>query len=463
MPAGLVLIAVANLTAERAWNAALGGVAAIGLAAFGYWAIGYALQFGGVGLVYTQPELSALVWEWSPLSSEWGIGWGMAGLSGWFLSGAEITSLAYALFLAHLPWVITAALLPVLALRDRAPSTATLILALVIGAVIYPLADNWVRGGGWLNALGRNLNLGHGFIDFAGAGTVHLVAAGIGLAALVVWAPRKPRVAVQKTELPPAQLPLLAIVGGLLLLAGTLGWLWSNPLQVASLSELALMRGSVNSVLYAAGGLMVPVIYTWFVTGRSDPVMSARGLTAGVVAGLAVGPFVQPGVAFLIGFLAGASVPFVTMMVDAILRLDDATGLVVVSGVPAIIGLLLVGVFADGAVGAGWQMTGLSNHLGVTGQGVSGLFVASGFQPDFPGQLQAQVIGILALLLWGFLAGLIVCAPLGLLLHSLHRNPKSHSQTPAVQERVGGVDFEVRPPAKELMPVAFEPEDRAGG
>ena len=58
-----------------------------------------------------------------------------------------------------------------MALRGRAPATVTLILALVLGGIVYPLAGNWVQGGGWLNALGRNLELGHGFVDFGGAGT----------------------------------------------------------------------------------------------------------------------------------------------------------------------------------------------------------------------------------------------------------------------------------------------------
>lgn len=73
-PAGFVLIGVAGLDPQHAWDAALGGMAAVGLAVFGYWAIGFALHFGGVGLVYTLPELKNMVWEWSPFSSNWGVG-----------------------------------------------------------------------------------------------------------------------------------------------------------------------------------------------------------------------------------------------------------------------------------------------------------------------------------------------------------------------------------------------------
>ena len=419
VPAGFVFISAAGLDAEHAWNAALGALAAVGLASLGYWTVGFALQFGGVGLVYGQPALRGLVWEWSPVSADWGIGWGMAGLNGWFLSGADITPLVYALFLGHLPWVITATALPVIALRGRAPATATLIIALLMGAVIYPVAGNWVQGGGWLSALGRNLILGHGFVDFGGAGSVHLVAAGFALAALLVWLPRRPRRPLVDVTLTPAQMPLLSVVGSLFILAGTLGWLWSNPLQVATLSETALLRGSVNVMLCAGGGLLIPLLYTWFVTGSSDPVLSARGLAAGAVASLALAPFVQPGAALAIGLLVGATVPFVTFLVDGLLRLDDATGAVVISAVPAMLGLFFVGIFADGATGLGWQMTGLDGYLGVTGQGVSGLLVTQGYQPDFPGQLQAQFIGILALSLWGFLLGALICTPLGLILHGL--------------------------------------------
>jgi Amt family ammonium transporter len=378
------------------------------------------------------------------------------------LSGANVSPLVYGLFLAHIPWAMTAALIPIVALRGRAPATATLLLALAMGAVVYPVAGNWVRGGGWLSALGNNLNLGHGFVDFGGAGTVHLVAAGFALAALVVWAPeRRPR-GRQSPQLPTGRLPLLAVVGGLLVLGGVLGWLWSNPLQMSSLDEAAIMRGSVNIVLCASGGMAVPLAYTWFVTGRSEPLMSVRGLAAGAVAGLAAGPFVQPGVAFLIGVMAGATVPFVAFLVDRLLHLEDATGAVTVSGLPAIVGLLLVGIFADGAAGQGWQMTGLGSYLGVAGQGVSGLFTAPGFQMDFPGQLQAQIIGVVALLLWGFLMGMVLCIPLGLLLHGLLRSSASvaRSSMPPIEPEPAPA---VRPNGDWMNVPLRAPDDRPRG
>jgi ammonium transporter, Amt family len=129
-------------------------------------------------------------------------------------------------------------------------------------------------------------------------------------------------------------------------------------------------------------------------------------------------------------------------VLDSVLRLDDATGAVTASGIPAMIGLLLVGLFADGVAGSGWQMTGGGNYLGVAGQGVSGLFVASGYQIDFPGQLQAQMVGILTLGLWGFLTGILFCAPLGFLAHGLERSENLPKATPQPIQDSGGFDFD---------------------
>ena len=257
-----------------------------------------------------------------------------------------------------------------------------------------------------------------------------------------VVAPRR----LDPANLPPTYQPLLTVIGSLLILAGMIGWLWSNPLQVEVLADLALMRGSTNVVLAAAAGAIVPLLYTWFVAGSSDPLMTARGLAAGAVAGLAASPFLQTGPALLIGLLAGATVPFMVFIVDSVLPLDDATGVVVTAGVPALVGLLLAGVFADGAAGAGWQVTGAGSYLGVAGQGVSGLLVASGFQPDFPGQLQAQVIGVMTLILWGFLSGLVICAPLGLLFHGLQRSDAATDAAAEVNLAVLDSDLRRIPP-----------------
>lgn len=427
LPAGIVLVAACGMRAERVWDAALGGMAAFCLAGLGYWAAGFAFQFGSVGFLYSDhPELSGLLRGWSPLPEGWGVGWIAAGLDGWFLTGAAATPAAMGLFLAHVPWSMTAALLPVLALRGRAPALATLILALVVGALVYPLAGNWVQGGGWLAALGNNAGLGHGLVDFGGGGTVFLVSASASLAALLVWPPgRTARGQAANSELPTVHLPLLAVVGSLFVMAGVLAWVWASPVQQPGTTPYSAMRTAVNGLLYATGGVTVPLLYTWFVTGTSDPGMSARGLVAGVIAGLAAGPFPGHAGALVTGLLAGGSVPFVTYALHRVFRLEDGAGIFATAGIPAAIGLVCVGVFADGAAGAGWQQVGAGSYLGVEGQGVTGLLAAPGYRINFLGQFQAQIIGIAALGLWGFVSGSIICVPLGLLFYGFGRAVQS--------------------------------------
>ena len=60
VPLGYALIAVGGLTETRARHAALSLVAAMGLAFLGYTATGFALQFGGIGLVYGGSSLGTM-------------------------------------------------------------------------------------------------------------------------------------------------------------------------------------------------------------------------------------------------------------------------------------------------------------------------------------------------------------------------------------------------------------------
>lgn len=443
VPVGLLLIGVAALERERAWEIALGALVACALAAVAYWAIGFALHFGGIGLVYVRPELSALVWEWSPLPANWGTGWGAAGLSGWFLSGSELTAPVYALFFSQLPWLFVVTLLPVMVLLDRAPALAPWLLALLLGGVIYPLAGNWVQGGGWLAALGRNLNLGHGFVDPGGTGVVFLLAAAVGGVALVVWAPRRP-LAGEVARLPADSRPLLTVAGSLLLVAALPGWLWANPLQLEALGPLGVMRGSVNGILSAVAGGILPLFYTWFVTGQSNPVLVGRGVVAGAVAGLALAPFVPTLPALLAGLVAGTMLPLLTYVVDLRARLNDTTGLVTSVGVPALLGLLGVGIVADGRVGIGWQMAG--------GEGVSGLWVATGFLSGWLGQLQAQVVGVTALLLWGGIAALFSCVPLALIAWGVQRSEEPLAAVVAAEGGAAAEGYSQPAPSIEVAP-----------
>ena len=119
---------------------------------------------------------------------------------------------------------------------------------------------------------------------------------------------------------------------------------------------------------------------------------------AGLVAASASFPFVPPWASLLVGGIAGLLLPLTVYLVEVRLRLDDLTAVVGMHAVPAVWGLLALGLFADGRSSVGWNGVGIGDYLGVSGQGVSGFFVVPGFQPG-PNQLYAQLVGLGALIL----------------------------------------------------------------
>jgi len=399
IPAGFTLLASGGMPEEKAVPTAMMGLAATGLALVGYLACGFALQFGGIGLVSDLPGLGGLIWEWSPLDATWGTGWGALGLKGFFLQEGADTPMAYALFFSQLPLVVTACLIPLLTLRKRAKSFALVPGVLLIAAVVYPVIGNWVWGGGWLANLGSNLELGHGFVDFAGSGMVHLLGGVAALGGILAFglriSDRGPRNenAEEPARMPPVHLPLLAILGSLLLLVGWLGLVFSNPLYMSD-ERLPGSLLAVNIVLAASGSLLVAMLYTWFATGGADVLMATRGLAAGLIAISAACPFVPPWAALIIGAVAGLLLPLGIYFVEYLLRLDDPAAAIATHGLSGLWGLLAVAIFADGIYGAGWNGIGAEEYLGIAGQGVSGYLVAAGFQPDLPSQLFAQLTGI---------------------------------------------------------------------
>ena len=461
VPLGYALIAVGGLDEGRARHTALSAVAALALAVLGYVAAGFALEFGGVGLAYALPGLEGLVWEWSALGTTWGTGWGMAGLVGWGLTGPAVTAGAYRLVLANLPWVATAALIPLACLRGRIPAWASGLIGLLMGALIYPLAGNWIWGGGWLANLGSNLGLGHGLVDAGGSGLVHLLGAAATLAGILVFLPRKPKAfpppmpresnaREEAVPLPPVHLPLLAVLGCGMLLVGGLAWTIGNPLL--NLSESDLPRLALNVVLAAAAGALLPLLYTWFVAGRTDPLMAARGLAAGSVAIAAGSPFMPPWAALILGAGIGLITVLAIFVVDHLLRWDDSTAALTVHGLAGGLGLLAVGIFADGRAGAGWNHVGEYAYLGVPGQGVTGLLAAAGFQPDWPGQLQAQLVGLVALALLGFFAAWLSSAPFLLLIRLLAPQRPGSVPAPAAYALETIPDSEQPPAAPDAEP-----------
>jgi Amt family ammonium transporter len=353
-------------------------------------------------LVSDLPGLEGLVWEWaSPLNLDWGV----MGLRGFFLLDEAATLTALVLYLAYLPPLAVAVILPLLALRGRMPGWMAALGGLLVVTLIYPVAANWFSGGGWLMHTGKTLGLGHGYVDLTGLSSAAYIGGLASLLGIVAFGRRLPPLPKGETpSLPSVHLPVLAVLGAILFVIGGMGLSGANPIHLQTGSVTP--RVAVNLVLAAAGGALLPCLYTWFTTGSADSLMAARGAAAAVLSVAAAMAFMPPWAALALGAVTGLLVPLATFLVQHVLRIEDPTGAVPVGLIGGLLGVLAVGIVGDGLSGQGWNGIGLETYLGVSGQGVTGFLPAAGLAPDWPGQLNAQLVGLTALsLLTIMLAG----------------------------------------------------------
>ena len=96
-------------------------------------------------------------------------------------------------------------------------------------------------------------------------------------------------------------------------------------------------------------------------------------MLAGLVAITAPCAFVGANAAVIIGIIAGVLVCSGVLFNERILKVDDPCGAISVHGYCGWFGAVAVGIFADGAYGAGWNGIGAATYLGKAGQGVTGL------------------------------------------------------------------------------------------
>jgi ammonium transporter, Amt family len=255
-----------------------------------------------------------------------------------------------------------------------------------MAAIVYPIYGNWIWGGGWLSALGRNLGIGHGAIDFAGSGVVHAIGGFTALAGAMVLGPRigkfdkdgKSR-AILGHNIP------LAILGCIVLV---FGWVGFNGASTLAATDLRFSIVIVNTFIACSTGCLAAMFLVWKVWGKPDPSMTANGMLAGLVAITAPCAFVSPVGAAIIGIVAGVLVVGAIVFVERYLKVDDPVGAVSVHGVNGLWGLIALGLFADGSYGEGWN--------GVAGT-VRGLFYGGG-----AGQLAAQAISAAVVVIWAF-------------------------------------------------------------
>src|SRR4029078_600700 len=118
------------------------------------------------------------------------VGCGLLGTPGFFLTGNCYDAGAIVLFLFMMVFMDTTATIVTGACAERWSFKSFCLYSVIIGAFIYPVFGGWVWGGGWLAQLGYRAGLGHGAVDYAGSGGVHLQGGAVALITAIMIGPR---------------------------------------------------------------------------------------------------------------------------------------------------------------------------------------------------------------------------------------------------------------------------------
>jgi len=374
MQAGFALAETGFTRAKNAGHTMAMNMMIYGIGMLGYWICGFALQMGGVGGVASLGGAGALSNEFAITLG--GKEFGLFGTTGFFLSGASYDAVIFTLFLFQMVFMDTTATIPTGSMAERWTFKSFVVFGFFISMITYPLYANWVWGGGWLSALGKNFALGHGTVDFAGSSVVHMTGGVTALAGAICLGPRLGKFREDGTPnaLPGHHIPM-AVLGCFIL---AFGWFGFNAGSTLSGTDLRIGVVATNTMLASAAGAFSSMVYMWMFYGKPDISMAANGLLAALVAITAPCAFVNSVSAVIIGAIAGVLLCVSVFFVERVLKVDDPVGAVSVHGVNGAWGLLSVGLFADGTYGDGLN--------GITG-GVTGLFYGDG------GQFMAQLTG----------------------------------------------------------------------
>jgi Amt family ammonium transporter len=348
-------------------------VYAIGM--LGYWICGFAIQMGGVGGVATLGGATGLDGEF--IIHLFGKDFGLFGTKGFFLSGSTYDAVIFSVFLFQMVFMDTTATIPTGSMAERWTFKSFLIYGFFISMFVYPLYANWIWGGGWLSALGKNFGLGHGTLDFAGSSVVHMTGGVAALAGAMIIGPRLGKFKKDGTPnaMPGHHIPM-ALTGVFIL---AFGWFGFNAGSSLAGGDFRIGVIAVNTMLASAAGAVASMFYMWALYEKPDISMIANGFLAGLVAITAPCAFVNSVSAVVIGLIAGVILCISVFFIERTLKIDDPVGAISVHGVNGAWGLIALGLFADGTYGDGLN--------GVSGT-VKGLFYG-----DFS-QFIAQVSGV---------------------------------------------------------------------
>jgi Amt family ammonium transporter len=337
------------------------------IASLCYWAVGFALAFGGAGELWGD---HAFFLDIGSTAQQAGSLIPIVGAYGVDPAAFMFFQFAFCAVSLAIVWGTTI---------ERIKFGAYVVYAIIFSALIYPVISHWIFGGGWLQ-----VNVG--MQDFAGSTVVHLIGATGAFAALLLLGPRRGKYdrSGKPRAIPGHSMPLV----GLAVLILWLGWFGFNPGSTLGVfGDAASGIGArfaeivVVTNLAAAAGVVAAVSVMYWLRKTIDIGMAGNGAIAGLVAITAPSGYVEYWAAPIIGAVAGVIVVLGVLAIDKVL--DDPVGALSAHGLAGIWGTLSCGLFTAprfaefNAVGEGglWY-TGSFHQLGAQALGVAVSFAS---------------------------------------------------------------------------------------
>jgi Amt family ammonium transporter len=366
--AGLCLIFAGVSRTKNAVSSMITAILALCFGAIGYWAAGFAFEFGGMNYRFPAANLALSDWIFMPpilrISGVENLakplmvaGNQVLGMSGFFNSLPK-NSVLLAFFLFQMILAIITAVISTGAFLERIKSIGLVLVILWVSVFMFPLIGNWVWGGGWLANLGRSAGLGNGAVDFAGSGVIHITAGVTALAGAYVTGPRIGKFGRNGTvRSAPGHNMVYQVLGVLFLFAGSIGITTGLAVGAAENWQTLAISGAVNTFIAGAAGGLAGMVSTGLSSDRkkNPAIQLLTGVRAGLVASAASGGFVEIWACAVIGFIAGVLACAISLWLEK-QQFDDPATIIPVHLSGGVWGVIAVGLFASGVPDTtGWN------------------------------------------------------------------------------------------------------------
>lgn len=241
-------------------------------------------------------------------------------------------------FLFQLGFCATAASIVSGGVAERMRFVPYLVIAAVMGALLYPLVGRMVWGNTYVESPFTFL-ADMGFVDFAGATVVHALGGWAALIAIIMIGPRTDRFDANGKALPmPSSNSIMSLQGALLLCFGWIGFN-AGTVSVADPKLAEIVTNTFSTAAFgAAGGALLGALLD---RGVFNPARTINGMLGGLVTSTASIHVMHAYEAMFYGFVGGMLAVACAEYLLQRLKLDDPVDVVATHAIPGTFGTLL--------------------------------------------------------------------------------------------------------------------------